>query len=299
MVRALKHLALACALLAATAHAEGAQTARARAEVLPFAYALMSEGDYYRAIGELKRFVYLAPDAPEAFPAMLSIGRAYELGGKAADGASWIRRLQAVANTPQLRADMAVELGYAQYLAGDTGAAIEQLSDALHAPDLSRGLSSPQRARAQYLLGWAYLFHGQGEAAAQQFADVPLADARTLADAARGYANTPRKSPLLAGALSAVVPGLGHLYLGMPGIALAAFAWNALFIAATYDAFHHHLYGVGAVLTGLDLLWYGGAVFGAVSGAEKYNRDAQLNYLDDLRSRYDVAPLSWPPSPVR
>lgn len=298
MVHALKHLALCAALLAAVpARAEPAVD-RAHGEVLPFAYALMEEGDYYRAIGELKRFVWMSPGSPEAFPAMLSIGRAYELGGKAQDGADWIRRLNAVATVPRLRADVAVELGYAEYLSGDTGSAIAQLTDALQAPDLARGLSVSQRARAQYLLAWAYLFHGQADAAAQRFADVPLAEAPQLAEAARAYDHLPTKSPVLAGALSAVIPGLGHLYLGMPGIALAAFAWNALFIAATYDAFHHHLWGVGAVLVGLDTLWYGGAIFGAVSGAEKYNRDAQLNDLDALRSRYDVAPTSWPPSRV-
>src|SRR4051812_10784897 len=92
---------------------------RAHAEVLPYAYALMAEGDYYRAIGEFKRFTFLAPDAPEAFAAQLSIGRAYELGGKSADGAAWLERLRPLAAEAHLRADLAVELGCARLVSGD------------------------------------------------------------------------------------------------------------------------------------------------------------------------------------
>ncbi|MBS2032871.1 MAG: tetratricopeptide repeat protein [Deltaproteobacteria bacterium] len=271
---------------------------RAHTEVLPYAYALMGEGDYYRAIGELKRFAFLAPNTPETFPALLSIGRAYELGGKASDGAAWLTRLRPLAPTAPLRASLEVELGYARFLSGDAGGAMEVLQNVLLTSNMAQSLPAVQRARAQYLLAWSYLFIGQSEPAANAFHDVPLAEAPALEQAARDYATLPHKSPLLAGALSALVPGLGHLYLGLPGIALAAFAWNALFIFATYDAMHHHLWGVGSVLAGLELLWYGGAVVGAVSGAEKYNRDAQVNYLDALRGKYDVAPVSWPPSPI-
>jgi len=268
---------------------------RAHAEVLPFAYALMQEGDDYRAIGELKRFSFMAPPSEERFSALLAIGRAYELGGKGEDAARWLLRLEPLAITPQRAATLAVEQGYAHLLSGDTGAAIASLDLVLHDPALGSALTRPQTARARYLLAWSYLFHGQSAEAARAFARVDLPESKDLAAAARHYQHLPTKSPALAGALSAVVPGLGHLYLGMPGIALAAFAWNALFGVATYDAFHHRLFGVGAVLAGLELLWYGGSVFGAVSGAEKYNRDAQLNDLDALKKRYDVAPVSWPP----
>lgn len=289
--------ALTLPLLALLSAAAPAAADRAHAEVLPFALALLSEGDDYRAIGELERFSFLAPDAPETFPALLMIGRAYAHGGKAEDGARWLSRLEPLAPTLQLRADLAVEQGYLQLLSGDAPRAIARLTDALHGP-LQPALARDSAARARYLLAWAYLFHGETEQAAQTFEDVPLAEAPELARQARSHAVLPHKSPLLAGALSALVPGLGHLYLGLPGIALAALGWNALFLFATWDALHHRLWGVGASLGFLEGLWYGGAIFGAVSGAEKYNRDAQLDDLERLRSQYEVAPASWPPSPV-
>jgi hypothetical protein len=40
---------------------------------------------------------------------------------------------------------------------------------------------------------------------------------------------------------------------------------------------------------------YSGTVFGAVSGAHKYNRDVRQEALGALRARYDDHPESWPP----
>ena len=90
-----------------------------------------------------------------------------------------------------------------------------------------------------------------------------------------------RITPLAAGLLS-VVPGLGHLYLEEYSVGLTALAWNGLFGYAAYESFRHRRWGVGALLAALELLWYSGTIYGAVSGAERYNRDAVLNYLDRL-----------------
>jgi hypothetical protein len=91
----------------------------------------------------------------------------------------------------------------------------------------------------------------------------------------------PEKSPVLAGLLS-VIPGLGHVYLEEYGIAVTALAWNGLFGYATWDTFQKGYHGAGTLLAALTLLWYSGTVYGAVSGAERYNRDARLNQLDAL-----------------
>ena len=79
-----------------------------------------------------------------------------------------------------------------------------------------------------------------------------------------------------------LVPGLGHVYLGEYAIAITALAWNGLFGFATYDTLRQGNYGVGSLLAGLTLLWYSGTVYGAVSGAHRYNRDARLNFYDYL-----------------
>ena len=100
-----------------------------------------------------------------------------------------------------------------------------------------------------------------------------------------------------AAALFSIIPGGGHLYLGQPFIAAAALSWNGLFGYALYDSIARGQVGVAVVLGVFESLWYFGTLFGAVSGAHKYNRDAVLNALDELRSQFDDRPESWPPAP--
>jgi TM2 domain-containing membrane protein YozV len=107
--------------------------------------------------------------------------------------------------------------------------------------------------------------------------------------------NLPHRSPWLAGAL-AIVPGAGHVYLGQPLIGLAALLWNGLFGFALYDAIHHQMVGLSLVLGVFESLWYFGNIFGAVSGAHKFNRDVELNALEQLRAAHDDRPEAWPPS---
>ena len=52
--------------------------------MLAFAASLLEEGDHYRAIGEYKRFLFLAPDDPAARSARFAIGLAYLRGGQPA-----------------------------------------------------------------------------------------------------------------------------------------------------------------------------------------------------------------------
>jgi hypothetical protein len=263
-----------------------------------FAYRLLEDGDPYRAITELKRFAYQAPGSADVFPAYLAVARAYEAGGKAGDATAWLSHLDAYAGTLELRADLAVELAYARYLSGQTQDAAQDLGEFLADPKGAGAASLATRHRATYLLGWSELLTHRPHEAAELFERLPLPYAHALSEGALSLTHLPSKSPWLAGLLSALVPGLGHVYLGQPLIGLSAFGWNALFIAATADTLRRQLWGVSAVLGFLELLWYGGAVYGAVSGANKYNRDAELNQIDELKARFDPAPTSWPPAPA-
>ena len=67
----------------------------------------------------------------------------------------------------------------------------------------------------------------------------------------------------------------------------------------TIDRMLPDIDGIAVMLGALELLWYSGTVFGAVNGAQKYNRDVQRDALDALRTRYDDHPETWPPSAPR
>ena len=87
----------------------------------------------------------------------------------------------------------------------------------------------------------------------------------------------PRKSPALAAAMSAVVPGSGKLYLGRSVDALMSFATSGLLLWLAYD----HLANEGSdsrsgwVYLGLGSVFYFGNVYGSYKAAKIYNYQQQ------------------------
>ena len=270
---------LLCALL---------QAAPPPPNALGFADHLLDTGDNYRAIGEYKRYLFDNPEGNLRDEAELKIGIAYLRGERYAEAALFFDLLAQKAADPARRALCLFGESDARYLEGEYGVAANGFSR-LGADEAA---SAAVRSRARYLAGWAALLSHDAAGAREAF-QAAGGDARFGLKARQAFADVrdesalPHRSPALAGVLSAVVPGAGYLYLGQPGIAAAAFAWNGLFGVGVADAAIHHLWGVTAVLAVFEAMWYGGAIFGSVSGAHKYNRDAWLNYVDGLKASHD------------
>jgi tetratricopeptide (TPR) repeat protein len=265
---------------ASSAHAE---TPDADA-YLRFAESLFTERDFYRAITEYKRFLFLNPQSPKAGWVQFRIGESYLEGGKLDAARFAFEDLLKVQKDPRLRRWAFLAMARAFYKRGmlkQSAGILDQLIPELEDPDL--------RGHALYLSGCARLKIGEAHKARTAFegvgADHQLAGrAGWLSAQMERMEDLPEKSPVLAGMLS-LVPGLGHIYLGEYAVAFTAFCWNGLFGFATYDAFQRGHWGVGALLAALELLWYSGTIYGAVSGAHRYNRDARLNFYDELEER--------------
>lgn len=248
---------------------------------LRFAEHLYAERDYYRAIGEYKRFLFETPESSLAGWVRLRIGQSYLAGERFSAAQSQFLQLSRQATDDRLRVLAGVSLARSFYRDG-------RLLQTLAVLDgLEKELADPQlRGAAWYLSGCANLRLGdliQAESAfARIWAGHALAERAGLLLARLGEGfELPSKNPVVAGLLS-IVPGLGHFYLEEYATGITALAWNGLFAVATYEAFRHRQWGVGALLAALELLWYSGAIYGAVSGAERYNRDAERNFLDRL-----------------
>ena len=98
----------------------------------------------------------------------------------------------------------------------------------------------------------------------------------------------PHRSPLLAGTLSAVVPGSGQVYCRRYKEGLWAFVVCGAFAFASYEAFDHDLEWVGAATTLTGLSWYSGNIYGATSAAHKYNRRARDERISNWIERIGV-----------
>ncbi|MDQ3265924.1 MAG: tetratricopeptide repeat protein [Myxococcota bacterium] len=265
------------------------------AQAFGFAQSLLAEGDHYRAIGEYKRSLFLDPQGTDADAARMAIGLAYLRGGQA-EAAALHYRQAALEVSESVRPEAQLQEAYARYVGSQPVLAYETFNRWLtrweeRAPPASRH-------RARYLLAWTELELGRDTEAAANFARAEFDRKPQLLQAVRGFGSLPQKSPLLAGVLS-IIPGAGHVYIEQPLIGLTALLWNGLFAYALYEAISQRQLGIAITLGLFESLWYSGAIFGAVNGAMKFNRDARRNALDDLRQRFDDRPESWPPAPPR
>ncbi len=130
---------------------------------------------------------------------------------------------------------------------------------------------------AAYLEGWCLLRDQQPEAAVTAWGRVPAghalaAPAGRLVAEVEGWAPLPRRSPALAGLMSAALPGAGQAWVGRWAEAGSALLVNGLLVASGVELYRREQwFGLGAVgLLGVG--FYGGNVFSAVHGARRFNR---------------------------
>jgi hypothetical protein len=268
-------------------------------QILGFADALFNDGDYFRAITEYKRFLFLYPTEARAGRVHLQVGRSYQRGQQWDDARQTFERIAQQHPDAAIRAEAAYLIGETSFQQGRNAQAIADLR-----PVAERYGQTPVGERARYLLGWSYLRARQWPEASQAFEAVdttsPLfPSSRALAEAAREGEQLPRKSPALAGLMSAVIPGTGHFYTGRWRDGAIALLLNGAFLAAGIEAVSAGNEAAAGVLLFFEAAWYSGTIYGAVNAAYKYNRDVEDRWLQGLERQHGPAGRSLsrvPPS---
>lgn len=247
--------------------------------------AFAAEREFYRAVTEYKKLLILFPDSAVADEALFKIGMAYyggdEFGAAARAFASVVKRFPDSRFAPaagyhlghSLWRDHRLDEAAAAFTAvaerypasGDAPRA--RLEGALVAFD-RKDASGSRRELERFLVDYP-----RDERAAK------AREALTLLDR-----EPPRKSPLTAGILSALVPGAGHLYAGHPGDGATSLMLNGLFIAGTVVAVRQENYAVAGVVGAIGLPFYLGNIYGAANAATKWN----VGIRKDLRGTLAV-----------
>lgn len=255
-------------------------------QLVEFAEHLMRQEEYFRAVSEYRRFLFLYPNDPRCSMVHFRIGLAFYRGHSYEDAsqtfAEVAQRYPATFYGQQAwlwRGESLIQQG--------RSVTAEQLYT-----ELSQGIPDTAiKQQALYQKGWALLYRRQWHDAATFFERIPspsplYTNAQQLARAALQGASLKLHSPLLAGIFSGLLPGGGQLYIGRIGDALLAFFLNGLFIAGIVQATQHKAYGVAGVLSVFEAGWYTGNIYGAVSGAHKKNRYNTQNFLRNLENQY-------------
>lgn len=254
-----------------------------RLQSLSFADILFAEGDHYRAITEYKRFLHLFPADSEAPRATLRIAECYLAGRRWAEAETALERVEREHPGTTEAGQAALLLAEVPYRQGHFAAARRRfLQLAEQAPDPAN------RREARYRLAWSLIEEGRYAAAAQELAPLTEAKAAELAAELPPLERLPRKSPHLAGALSALLPGAGQLYAGRPRDAALALLLNTAFIAGAWESFDNGNEVVGGILLLFEAGWYTGNIFNAATSAQKFNREVQELEKGRLRERFGL-----------
>jgi len=246
--------------------------------ILGFAQALQGEGEYYRAITEYKRALFLASSDSTRIreTAILGIAGALFSGGEYGRSAEWLFTRRNDLDSEAARAQ-GRHLMYRGLLTQGDGArllsVIHQVGDSTGQSSLYEGLALAQTGR------W--------RDAHRRFEDLNGDDrygptASAYSELARQGEGAAWKSPGKATALG-IIPGLGYFYSGHRQTALASFLVNGVFAGATIQAFRKDQSILGGFLSLFAVSWYVGNVYGSSRAAHQYNQTLQ----ERLWSRFE------------
>jgi len=277
-------------MLLSPGHA-GADTLCDCKKQMEFAESLFEQSDFYRAIGEYKRLIFLCPDA-----GTLCEKAYFEIGVSYFRAEKWKNAIDALetflVNFPESRM-----VGEALYLKGRSEQNLSLYDEALTSfRRIAESETGEYRARALYQSGLVFMEMDKWERAGEMFSQVP--EESRLYDSAGVFStgldnidNIPRKSPAVAGTLAAIIPGAGHLYTERRRDALVAFLLNGAFIWSAVELFDDEKYVTGGIVTFFELGWYTGNIYSAVSSAHKFNRRKKKDFLQGLRDRVTLSYL--------
>ncbi len=256
--------------------------------VLEFADNLCVQGDYYRAITEYKRFLFLAPKHPAASKAEYKIALCYFLGSKWDTAESMFRSIREQRPNDEIGDSALLMQAQTCYSEEDYHNANDLLRlFAASYPD------SSYRDAAALMSGMCLLRIGETDEAKTVMKAIPkdsrqAAIAGSLENEIPGLMELPVKQPWLAGSLSAILPGAGQLYIERPGDALVSFLLNGALIFGAVVAFDRDEVVTGSLIAFVETGWYFGNIYNAASGAHKYNRDRKKEFFEDLEIEYGL-----------
>ncbi|MEE8430952.1 MAG: tetratricopeptide repeat protein [Candidatus Desulfatibia sp.] len=252
-----------------------------------FAEHYFSNQEHASAISEYKRFIYFFPEDDRIETAMFRIGMAHFKSKRFQQAVNAFKTLIEKYDRTDLsiRSYLMISESYVKLNAFD--AAIINLHNLI----TITGDENIQD-EAYYRIGWLYIEMASWGKAKNYFSKIsaPNKDRyrlkRLTADLDKKKL-IPQKNPRLAGFLS-IIPGAGFLYTERYQDARIAFLLNGVLMYAAYEAFDNDNHALGGIITLVELGFYAGNIYGAVSSAHKYNRTKTGQFIKKLMENHKV-----------
>ena len=222
-------------------------------KIFAFGAQLYQSQDYYRAIGEFKRLLFHYPNSSLAKKTKLAIAKSYRSGGEVAEAIAY---LESLPETKKQEADFQTLLGLC-YL------------------DLEP----------------AKLFVSRQESnkkALELFSATKNPRLLEFAAEAKGVKLEQVHSPVVAGSMSAIVPGLGSAGLGRYKEGLYAAFFTLGFGLAAVETRDNSKPELAAGFGFFALAFYGGSIYSAANSAHKLNNRLAEKAFKNVRNKHGI-----------
>jgi tetratricopeptide (TPR) repeat protein len=254
---------------------------------IQFAEHTFRTGEYFRAIGEYKRFIYFFPDDHRRQLAMYKIGLSYFNGKKFREAIDAFNELLTRFPATNFRTEVRFRISECFIKLKDYLKSIGLLNDIA---DTAKNIEIADQA--YYRRGWIYLEMSRWEKAENSFRLISKKNWEKYRLESLSHEMSKKKGlktkSTTAARILAIIPGAGHLYCGRYKDATIAFILNTAMIYAAYEAFDNDLEALGGIITFFELGFYSGNIYSAVNCAHKYNRNANKNFFDYLRQNSQI-----------
>ena len=251
--------------------------------IFRFAEHLYEERDYLRAAGEYQRYLFYSPQNSDS--TQYKIGLCYRRAGDREKAINYFRKLTIEHPESRFRFAASYQIAYSYFLSGQYEKSTQYLDQVLN-----NTKDPDERGKFQVLAAFGYLHQRQWNKVERVLGSHTFEDENLnrltseLKSSAQEGMNLPRKSPLLAGLFSAIVPGSGKMYCKQYGDGFYSFLLIGITGVLAWDGFRDN--GVksisGWIFGGMSSIFYTGNVYGSSVAARVYNRQLEIDLLRRL-----------------
>ena len=251
-----------------------------------FADSLFREGDYLNAAHEYKRLLFLHPDALQSDFIAFRIAASYQNAGKLKNA---IRAYQSLIDTyPEspLIARAKNNVAQCQILSGDSNQGLQALKRFL-----VEHKESTLASRAHFTIGLLHIDRWEWAEATKVWHAIPLAYPESpfaeisnrLTEQVKNMETLPRRSPVIAGALSGLIPGSGQVYTGRTVDGIYAFISVAVFGSASFYYADQGRYEVAIPVGIIGAFFYGSSIYQSIQNARAFNGQQEQRFRNRIQ----------------
>lgn len=253
--------------------------------ILKFADHLYQERDYVRAAGEYQRYLFYSTQNDDSV--LYKIGLCYRLARDTGRAINYFRKIASRSSETSLRFPANYQIAYTYFLDDQHENSLQYLNQILD--DTKR---ADEHGKLQILAAFNYLHQKRWSDAEHVLDSMAARDenlnltASLLNARAREGMDLPRKSPIMAGLFSAVIPGTGRMYCGEYGDGIYSLIITGITGWLAWDGFREN--GIrsvsGWVFGSVCGIFYAGNVYGSAIAARIHNHCLEADLLERLPS---------------